>query len=656
MPSFYYQIIPLIKIPLKTNPLFTYQSATQIPFGSLVEISFGRKKIRGIVLEKIPKPNFKVKKISKILSPETINKNQLEIAKKISDYYLTSLGITLKLFVFNLTKKEVSLKNHSIQIEKPKTIALTSEQKKALKKIKIKSKNLIFGPASSGKTELAMNLIEKNLKKNKQALVILPEIFLSYQEIYRYQSRFKKNKIALLHSKLKPSEKSTIWKQIKEGKIDILISTKMGCFLPFKNLGVIVVDEEQDISHKNWDQQPKYHTEKITEWLAFQNKAYLVFLSATPSIKNYWKAQKNQENWNLIQIPSLKTDQIKIKKPQIKIIDLWEKRYLKKGQIIFSQDLIEAFKDNLKARKIGLILVPYHGKSQMVVCENCKNHLKCPNCHNSLIYSGDHYKCLHCNYKISALSSCPKCKSYKLKTFGFGTESVTNEIKTLFPQARIKTAPSSLFENPKVFNELFQAIRKNKLDFLIGTQVIAKGFDFPNINLVAVLNAQRWSGKSDFNFDEHWLGSFFQIAGRLNRPLSDQKGKFYLQTFKPNVENFIFLEKWDWTNFIKKELETRKALGYPPFKNLIKISLKNINKNKVEKNTQKVYNQLSSLSENKDIEISEPYYGFIKKKAIFWQKHILIKLSRKDSKQTFKKEFIKISSEWSVDVDPENIF
>jgi primosomal protein N' (replication factor Y) len=419
---------------------------------------------------------------------------------------------------------------------------------------------------------------------------------------------------------------------------------------------VIVVDEEQDISHKNWDQQPKYHTEKITEWLAFQNKAYLVFLSATPSIKNYWKAQKNQENWTLIKIPSLKTDQIKIKKPQIKIIDLWEKRYLKKGQIIFSQDLIEAFKDNLKARKIGLILVPYHGKSQMVVCENCKNHLKCPKCHNSLVHSEDNYKCLHCHYKISALTSCPKCKSYKLKTFGFGTESVTNEIKTLFPQARIKTAPSSLFENPKVFNELFQAIRKNKLDFLIGTQVIAKGFDFPNINLVAVLNAQRWSGKSDFNFDEHWLGSFFQIAGRLNRPLSDQKGKFYLQTFKPNVENFIFLEKWDWTNFIKKELETRKALGYPPFKNLIKISLKNINKNKVEKNTQKVYNQLSSLSENKDIEISEPYYGFIKKKAIFWQKHILIKLSRKDSKQTFKKEFIKISSEWSVDVDPENIF
>jgi primosomal protein N' (replication factor Y) len=315
MPPFYYQVTPLIKIPLKTNPFFTYQSTTQIPFGSLVEISFGRKKIRGIVLEKIPKPNFKVKKISKILSPETINKNQLEIAKKISDYYLTSLGITLKLFVFNLTKKEVSLKNHSLQIEKPNTITLTSEQKKALKKIKTKSKNLIFGPASSGKTELAMNLIEKNLKKNKQTLVILPEIFLSYQEIYRYQSRFKKNKIALLHSKLKPSEKSTIWKQIKEGKIDILISTKMGCFLPFKNLGVIVVDEEQDISHKNWDQQPKYHTEKITEWLAFQNKAYLVFLSATPSIKNYWKAQKNQENWNLIQIPSLKTDQIKIKKP-----------------------------------------------------------------------------------------------------------------------------------------------------------------------------------------------------------------------------------------------------------------------------------------------------------------------------------------------------
>jgi primosomal protein N' (replication factor Y) len=257
---------------------------------------------------------------------------------------------------------------------------------------------------------------------------------------------------------------------------------------------------------------------------------------------------------------------------------------------------------------------------------------------------------------MSALSSCPKCKSYKLKTFGFGTESVASELKTLLPQARIKTVPSSLFENSESFSKLFQSIQKNQIDFVVGTQVIAKGFDFPNINLVAVLNAQRWTGKADFNFDERWLGGFFQIAGRLNRPFSNQKGKFYLQTFKPNIENFKFLKKWNWADFIEEQLKTREALGYPPFKKLIKISLKNINKNKVEKNTQKVYNQLRSLKKIKGFDISEPYYGFIKKKAIFWQKHILIKLPEEKSKQIFKEEFKKISSEWSIDVDPENIF
>ena len=433
----YYKIIPLIKIPINKDPKFTYKSKEKIPFGSLVIVPFGKKTVKGIVLNSTKKPYFRTREIQNIKTFSAINEVQLSLAEKISAYYFTSLGITLKLFVFNLTKKPPGIVFEKIP-EIPK-VTLTQQQKKVVQKITAnpsKIKNLVFGPASSGKTEIAMAMIEKTLANQKQSLIILPEVFLSYQEIYRYQKRFFNKKVALLHSKLKPSELSAIWNGIKSGEIEILIATKIGCFMPFKNLGIIVIDEEQDISHKNWDQNPKYHTAKVAKWLTAQHNAKLLFLSATPSVKNYWKTKNKLYNWRLLELPALKTKEIKVLKPKINIINLWENSYQKTGDILFSKDLLEDFKKTLKKNKISLILVPYHGKSQAVFCENCKTALKCPKCQTSLVHSKDEYKCLHCNYKTSSLTSCPNCKSYKLKNIGFGTESVASELTKFFPKSK----------------------------------------------------------------------------------------------------------------------------------------------------------------------------------------------------------------------------
>lgn len=656
MKSFYYQVIPLVKISLNKNPHFTYKSNEEIPFGTLVLIPFGRKNVKGIVFKKNKKPAFRTKSILEIKTPELIDAKQIALAEKISSYYYSPLGVVLKFFVFNLTKKIPEIKQEKIFPDEK--IVLTKNQEKAIKEI-LKNetkKNLVFGPSSSGKTEIAMALIKRKLKEKKQALIVLPEIFLSYQEIYRYQKRFFKKKVVLLHSKLKPSEISAIWKNLKNGKIDILISTKIGCFMPFKNLGLIVVDEEQDISHKNWDQNPKYHVEKISAWLSEQTKSQLVFLSATPSIKNYWKAKEKKDNWNLIELPNLKTPKIKIVKPEIKIIDLWEKPYQKQGNIIFSKELVEDFKKTIQKKKIALILVPYHGKSQAVFCENCKSSLKCPKCETSLFHVKDEYRCLHCNHKISSLNSCPSCKSYKLKNVGFGTESVASELKKIFPQTKLEIVERSNFEKNQNREKLFNKIRENKINFLVGNQTIAKGFDFPNIDLVAILNAQRWTGKSDFKFDERWLGGFFQVGGRLNRPKSDQKGTLYIQTFKSNLEILSHLKKWKWEDFVENELKTRKVLKYPPYNRIFKISIRDFNKNKVEKISNKVYNQLQNQFENASFQIFEPYYGFVKKKGIFWNKNILIKIQSNKNFPDLEKKFREISNNWSIDPDSENLF
>ncbi len=658
---YYYRIIPLTRISIDHEPHFTYQSEEKISFGSLVIIPFGRKKVKGIVLDEQPKPSFRTRKILQIKTINLVNKKQIALAKKISEYYFTPLGVVLKFFTFNITKKIVEIDKENFS-EKSK-IQLTEAQKKVLGGISAidrpsgnnQKKFLVFGPASSGKTEIAMALIEKNLQEKKQSLVILPEIFLSYQEIYRYQKRFFDKKVALLHSQLKPSEISAIWTQIKTGEIDILITTKIGCFMPFKNLGAIIVDEEQDISHKNWNQNPKYHVEKVASWLAQIYQSQLIFLSATPSIKNYWKSKNKENNWRLLELPPLEINKIKVLEPEIKIINLWEKSYQRNGDILFSRELLADFKKTLEKKKISLILVPYHGKSQAVFCEKCKTTLKCPKCETSLVHTKDIYQCLHCDYKISSLTSCPTCKSYKLKNVGFGTESVASEIKKRFPYSNVSLVEKSSFEKNKSRTLLFKKIRENKIDFLIGNQTIAKGFDFPNINLVAILNAQRWTGKADYKFDERWLGGFFQVGGRLNRPHSDQQGIFYIQSFKSNLEILDNLKKWDWHKFIGKELINREALGYPPFKKLYRLTFKDFNKEKVEKIVNKVYNQLQEKFTEDEIIIFEPFYSFIKKKGIFWNKHILIKTENKESNK-FKNQLKKLSVAWSIDPDPENIF
>lgn len=656
MSYFYYQIIPITRIAIDHEPFFTYKSKEKIAFGSLILISFGRKKIKGIVLKEQKKPTFKTKEILAIKTPCLIDKKQLILAQKISGHYFTSLGTVLKFFLFNITKKISPIPVNEIT-RKPQ-VKLTNPQEKVLQKVLQNStkKNLLFGPASSGKTEIAMALIEKNLEQKKQSLVLLPEIFLSYQEIYRYQKRFFDKKVALIHSQLKSSEISAIWKQVKSGELEIVIATKIGCFLPFKNLGTIIVDEEQDISHKNWDKNPKYHVSEVAGWLSKIHQAQLLFLSATPSINNYWKSQNKKENWNLIKLPPLKTAKIKVIKPEIKIIDLWEKKYQRTGDILFCNELLKDFQKTLDQKKISLILVPYHGKSQSVFCEKCKTTLKCPQCETALIHTKDSYQCLHCNFKLSSLTHCPSCKSYKLKNIGFGTESVTSEIKKRFPSAKVSLVLRSQFEKNKSREILFNKIRENKINFLVGPQTIAKGFDFPNINLVAILNAQRWTGKADYKFDERWLGGFFQVAGRLNRPHSDQKGIFYIQSFKTNLEILENLKLWNWQKFIKSELENRKALSYPPFSRLYRLSFRNLGKEKVDKIAKKVYTQLQEQFKEKDFTIFKPFYSFVKKKGIFWNKHLLIKIKNRQISSNLNHELRKLSGSWSIDPDPENIF
>ncbi len=656
----YYEIIPLTRISLNHSPSFTYSSKEVFKFGDLVEIDFAGKKLKGVVDSKTKRPFYKTKLILKLLQEEAINKKQLKIAEKISKYYLTGLGIVLKFFIVKSTKKLTppSAPESDIGDNKKEKVILTPSQKKITNEIKLSKKIrkfLVAGPASSGKTEIAMNCIGSALKQKKQCLVIIPEIFLSYQEIDRYFKRFKNHKVALFHSGLTATQKNFIKKGVQDGTLNLIISTKIGCLLPFKNLGFIVVDEEQDISHKQWDQSPRYHVRQVSSWLQKIHNTNLIYLSATPSMEILEEAQG--KSMKHLKLPMLSLKKIEVNQPSFEFVNLKQYFYKKKANVIISNELKIGLKNSLDTKKTAFILVQRRGRGKALMCLDCKTKVSCPKCNLPLVQVGEKYQCLHCDFKISSLSQCPKCRSFRIVNLGFGTESAYEKIKTIFPKARIEIIDQTALTKKNTRRKLYEKLKNQKIDILIGTQSIIKGFDLPNVSLTAILNTESWSGKTDFKFDERWLGSLFQIAGRVNRPGSLQKGKFLVQTFNPENYLFDYLKKWKWEDFAKNELKSRKAIKYPPFYRFIKLIYRDSDKIKVDKNIKKVYNQLQKVSAKEIISILPPFYGNIEKARGSYQKFILVKTKPvKKYSPILQKIFNKLGENWYFDVDPENVF
>ncbi len=766
--KYYYQIIPLVRLPLTKSNDFTYHSDKIIKFGSIVKINLNNKIVRGVVISKpqIISPLEQAKRylspaqgdnersdltkpVLQLITPAQITKQQLGLAKLISKYYLTPLSTTLKFFAFKLTKNNnpkyfENLNSQMREINEnkwQKKITLTKKQREAIKKIvfqtlntKSTSKNndldkkdkklsisdfksseevsfqlltgecsvstLLFGPPASGKTEVVVEVIKATIQKKRQALVLIPEIFLSYQEIVRYSSKFIKEtatKIAILHSQLKPSEITTIWNGVRSGRIKIVISTRMGIFLPFKKLGLIIVDEEQDISHKQWDTPPFYHTRQVVELMQkIYTKTQVLLVSSTPSLES-WHKHSNTPHRQIIKLPILKTNSIKVKPPEVKLIDL--KKYYKKNQQIFiSNELRFALKNCLDQNTIAILLVPRRGKSSTIICQDCREIPTCPNCQVPLVHSESNYRCLHCNFKISNISKCPHCGSFRLQDVGFGTESVADNLQNMFPSAKVAIADNTTFADNDFRRKILKKLYNNELDFLVGTYGIAKGLDIQAVNLVAILNADNWPGQTDFRFDENYLSTIFQLAGRVNRPGGKQTGQCLIQTFDPTNRIFTYLKDWDWPAFVKYELKNRKSLSYPPFTHLLKITYRNYDKEVIEKELDKLYKQLEKYTltirakrshkasadatlttrhqpiprgssrynayneasadptKHQPIQLLPPYFGYQEKLRGYWQKYLLLKIKTLPITDKKLLKILDLPTNWKIDVDTENIF
>jgi primosomal protein N' (replication factor Y) len=539
-------------------------------------------------------------KEDKEITEYNINKtpNQLKVIeylKKHQSVSITQLTDKLNIsraVINNLVKKDIlqeklvvdNLEQKEFQLTEP--LCLNEEQKNACETILNSDKKafLLHGVTGSGKTEVYMNIIEEYLKMNKQSIMLVPEISLTAQTIDRFEKRFG-NKIAVFHSKLGRKEKYIQWMRVFNKEADIVIGARSAIFAPISDLGVIVIDEEHEDSYIS-STSPKYDTVEVAIKMAYMSGSKVILGSATPSLNSYYMAIKGQ-----IELIEMKNRVKDAKMPDMKIIDMSAE--LDKGNnTIISEELYESIRNSLKKKEQVILFLNKRGYSGFVSCKKCGHVIRCQRCDVSMTYhiKGNMLKCHYCGRTRKMISTCPKCGSDKIEQFSAGTQHVEKLINQLFPNASVERMDLDSMTDKDCYDNIYNDFKERNIDILIGTQMLAKGFDFPEVTTVGVLSADAILNLPFYNSSEKTFQLITQVSGRAGR--GDKTGNVYIQTYEP--ENFIInaARNNDYDSFLNQELKLRKEFAFPPFINIINICLISRNEELVVKTANGKYSEL----------------------------------------------------------------
>lgn len=472
-------------------------------------------------------------------------------------------------------------------------IILNQEQEYALKSI-VDNLNtfkpfLLHGVTGSGKTEVYMHAISEVLKEKKEAIVLVPEISLTPQLVNTFRKRFGSD-IAILHSRLNDGEKYDEWRKIERGEVSIVIGARSAIYAPFKNLGLIVIDEEHSTTYKQ-ENNPKYNAIDIALWRAKRYNCPLVLGSATPSIESYTRAKKGI--YTLIEMK----ERVNKNLPKVHLVDMKEE--LRHNARVYSRLLKQKIEWCLDHDEQAIILLNRRGYSTVVTCKNCGYTDKCPNCDIPLVYhkSTNSMRCHYCEYHKPKLTICPNCKSKDINEYGMGTQKLEELTKELFPKARVVRMDIDTTSKKGSHERIINDFANKKYNILIGTQMIAKGLDFKDVTLVGVLNGDASLNVPDFRSSERTFQLLNQVAGRAGR--SEKIGEVVIQGF--NIEHYSIIKAsiHDYQGFYNEEMRIRKNLKYPPFYNLCLVKIQGKNFDEVSKESEKVGSYLrNNLNDN----------------------------------------------------------
>ena len=466
---------------------------------------------------------------------------------------------------------------------------LTPLQQRAVDTIKENKTYLLHGVTGSGKTEVYMNLIERELEKGKTALMLVPEISLTPQVLANFKARFGEA-VALIHSGLSAGERFDEWRRIFFGEARVVVGARSAIFSPIENLGIIIIDEEHEQSYIS-ESNPRYDTHEIAEFRRKYNDCILVLGSATPSIDSYLKALEGE--YQLVEMP-VRVNGMEM--PKIVIIDMLNE--LRHGNNeIFSIPLIAELGNVVEKKKQAMIFINRRGFSSFQRCRECGYVAKCKDCDVSLVYHRfeNKLKCHYCGKRYRALDICPSCGSHNIKQGAIGTERVVEELKNYFPDVPVFRMDNDTTSTKGAHRSILSQFREAKPGILVGTQMIAKGHDFEDVILVGIIDADQSLYQADYRSIERTFQLITQVSGRAGR--SKEQGKVILQTYSPRHYVYRYAQNYDFKGFFKKEANLRKVTNFPPYTKVLRILFSHEDENIVAKEIKVCYNKVQEVKE-----------------------------------------------------------
>ncbi len=526
--------------------------------------------------------------------------------------------------------KGVSNEGH-LKLSAPQDLAFNSIKESLSKK----EVCLLHGVTASGKTEIYIKLIEEYLAKGKQVLYLLPEIALTTQLVGRLRAHFG-NKVAVFHSKYSNNERVEVWNQVlnKSEKAEIVIGARSALFLPFQDLGFLIVDEEHEQTYKQVDPAPRYHARDAAIVLAGLQKAKVLLGSATPSVESYYNAKTGK--FGLV---TLVERYGKVTLPEIELVDLKDKYFRKKMSGHFSEVLIEEITKSLTLGEQVILFQNRRGYSPLLECLTCGHIPQCQQCDVSLTYHKhkNQLRCHYCGYSIAKPTNCHACSSVNLTTKGFGTEQIQQELVALFPSHKIGRMDQDTTRGKFGFEKIIDSFKNREIDILVGTQMLGKGLDFDNVTLVGIMNADNLLYHPDFRAYERSFQMMTQVSGRSGR--SEKQGKVIIQTFTPLHNTIQQVTRNDYESMFKEQLLEREIYKYPPYYKLIKLTLKHRDYEKLKEGSMWLYQVMQQSLPMPVLGPEEPAISRIRNEYI---RTIMVKIPAATSIVTTKSTLQKI--------------
>jgi primosomal protein N' (replication factor Y) len=627
----------------------TYSYEKPLPIGTVVSVNLRSKEVVGVIIGEVKQPSFTTRPINKAVIPETFPAETLQLITWIQAYYPAPLGVLAQLILPSslLRKRDLPSVPAATPIDKTTTLPkLGKDQQAALKTITVAKDTqtfLLHGDTGTGKTRLYIELALRTLKQDRSALILTPEIGLTPQLEQRLRESLP-YPVITMHSNLTPAQRRSVWSQILQAKGPIVVmGPRSALFTPIKNLGLIVLDEAHDQAYKQ-EQAPHYHALRVAGQLSQLHKAQLVIGTATPLVTDYFVAEAKK-------IPILRLTERPAGQEverSIEVVNLRDREQFPR-QPHLSTPLIGHIHTALQNKQQSLVFLNRRGTARLVLCHVCGWNALCPRCDLPLTYHGDTHsiRCHTCGYQEKAPTSCPDCKSTDIIFKSIGTKSIVDELQREFPKAVIKRFDTDNLKADRLEHN-FKDIVDGKVDILVGTQMLAKGLDLPNLSVVGVVVADTGLYFPDYTSEERTYQILTQVIGRVGR--GHRKGVVVIQTYNPDSPAIQAAVKHDWGSFYAAQIKERKTFGFPPFYHTLKLTCVRASKVSAQTTSEKLVDLIHSTGLK--VAIVGPAPSFYEKVGGKYSWQIVVKAK---DRQELLKTIALLPANWYFDIDPSNL-